>query len=392
MSAHVRHLAIATGIQVLISLSVASIPVLAPQIIPELGTGAGVVGYYAALTYGVAMNTALIGGRLVDRHGAIGIMQVSLALCGLGLLCAAHGSLAAFALSAVMVGAGMGPVTPAASALLARLTPAEWMALSVSIRLCGVPAGVALAGALLPSIAVGIHWRAGVVAVAFMCGALALALQGMRARLDVLKKTSTKAPGALYGLGFVLRDRALSIIAVASFFYAGIQHCFVTYATSYFTGEFHLTLAAAGALLTIAQLAGIGTRLFWGIVADRWVRGKLLLVLSGGGMAAAAAALGVMTEAWPYAAMVLVSAFFGATGIGWNAIYLNEVMRIAGPANSGTATGGTMFFTYLGMVVNPLIFGQIVTSTQSYSIGFFVMAVPVLIITLLLARLRTAAT
>ena len=75
-----------------------------------------------------------------------------------------------------MVGAGMGPVTPAASALLARLTPAEWMALSVSIRLCGVPAGVALAGALLPAIAVGIDWRAGVVAVAFMCGALAWAL------------------------------------------------------------------------------------------------------------------------------------------------------------------------------------------------------------------------
>ncbi|HMM71434.1 MAG TPA: hypothetical protein PKC22_04310 [Rhodocyclaceae bacterium] len=98
--AHVRYLAIATGIQAVVTLTVATVPVLAPSIIPELGMGAHLVGYYAALTYAIAMNTALLGGRLVDRHGALRITQISLLTCALGLLVATHGSLAGFALSA----------------------------------------------------------------------------------------------------------------------------------------------------------------------------------------------------------------------------------------------------------------------------------------------------
>ncbi|MCG3185643.1 MAG: hypothetical protein IOMNBAOH_00153 [Rhodocyclaceae bacterium] len=105
-------------------------------------------------------------------------------------------------------------------------------------------------------------------------------------------------------------------------------------------------------------------------------------------MAAAACLLGSMTEAWPYLAMAVVSALFGATGIGWNGVYLNEVARIAGRERIGLATGGTLFFTYLGMVINPLIFGQLVTHTHSYAIGFITIAVPVLISTWFVARMR----
>lgn len=386
--AHVRYLAIATGIQAVVTLTVATVPVLAPSIIPELGMGAHLVGYYAALTYAIAMNTALLGGRLVDRHGALRITQISLLTCALGLLVATHGSLAAFALSAVLIGAGMGPVTPAGSALLARVTPVEWMALSFSIRQSGVPAGVALAGAIVPSLTLAVGWRGSVAAVALTCVVLAVSLEGIRAGADHVDRSGSKGPDALYGLRFVLTDPGLAVIAVASFFFAGIQHCFITYATSYFTGEFHLSLPAAGVLLTIAQLAGISARLAWGLIADRWIRGKWLLVLSGFGMAAAACLLGSMTEAWPYLAMAVVSALFGATGIGWNGVYLNEVARIAGRERIGLATGGTLFFTYLGMVINPLIFGQLVTHTHSYAIGFITIAVPVLISTCFVARMR----
>ena len=81
--------------------------------------------------------------------------------------------------------------------------------------------------------------------------------------------------------------------------------------------------------------------------------------------------------------MLLVSSF-GATAIGWNGVYLAEVARQAPRGRAGEATGGTLFFTFSGVLVGPPIFAFLVEGGVSYSVAFLLVAVPALVCGLIL--------
>ncbi len=388
MPAHIFYLLVTTGIQALVTMAMATVPVLAPKIGEELGGPAILVGYYAALAYATATMTTLPGGRLVERFGPIRMSQICLGLCAAGLAIGTAGNFAALALSAVVVGAGLGPTTPASAHVLIRTAPAQLMSFTFSVRQTGVPIGVALAGIFVPLLVAGFGWRGALLAVSAYCTVLAAAIQPLRARLDQGSK-QPGPPGRIWdGLRIVASSRLLAGMAVGSFFFAGMQHCFVTYIVSYLTADFGMSLAAAGGMLTLAQLGGIISRLVWGVAAERWIRSRLLLGLLGLGMAASALLTAAMTSQWPTALIAGVAALFGATAIGWNGVYLAEVARLVPRQEVSAATGGTLFFTYLGMVVNPLLFGGIVTATGSYGAGFALIALPVAGCAILLLRLR----
>ena len=90
---------------------------------------------------------SLASGELVGRFGAIRISQACVILCAVGMLtmAALPASFAVlFALTAVLMGMGYGPITVASSEVLARTTRPERMALTFSIKQTGVPAGAAI--------------------------------------------------------------------------------------------------------------------------------------------------------------------------------------------------------------------------------------------------------
>ena len=61
---------------------------------------------------------------------------------------------------------------------------------------------------------------------------------------------------------------------------------------------------------------------------------------------------------------------FGASAIGWNGVYLAEVARRAPPGMASMATGGTLAFTFLGVVVGPPMFGALSGLFGTYRAGF----------------------
>ena len=65
---------------------------------------------------------------------------------------------------------------------------------------------------------------------------------------------------------------------------------------------------------------------------------------------------------------------FGGTAIGWNGVYLAEAARSAPDGKVGAATGGTLFFTFFGVVLGPPLFGWIVSVTGSYPLAFIFFA------------------
>jgi hypothetical protein len=115
-----------------------------------------------------------------------------------------------------------------------------------------------------------------------------------------------------------------------------------------------------------------------------------MLALLGFAMGSCAAATLAASPAWPSAALFLFAAAFGASAVGWNGVLLAEVARSAPSGKAGPATGGVLFFTYLGVVVTPPLFNLVLSLGGSYSIAYAAFAVPAFAVgaRLLLSRPR----
>jgi fucose permease len=159
-------------------------------------------------------------------------------------------------------------------------------------------------------------------------------------------------------------------MALASFTYSGMQMCLGSFLVVFLTERAGLSVGAAGAALSTAMIAGSIGRVAWGVVADNWVRPRMLLGLIGVAMAVSAFANALMSGAWPHAAIFAVSFVFGATAVGWNGVYLSEVARIAPAGKAGAATGASLAMTYAGVVFAPLLFWLIVHLSGSYAAAF----------------------
>src|SRR5690606_19722271 len=132
-------------------------------------------------------------------------------------------------------------------------------------------------------------------------------------------------------------------------------------------------LVTAGAVYSAMQAAGVAARVLWGWVADRLGRAGGLLAWLGFGSAAFLLALAAASPQWSIAAIAAVSALVGITASGWNGVYLAEVARIA-PEAVSHATGGTLIFTYLGVVAGPALFAAAVGLSGDYASGFHMAA------------------
>ncbi|MEL0324298.1 MAG: hypothetical protein VXA00_08050, partial [Rhodospirillales bacterium] len=96
------------------------LPNVAPQAGQALMLNAELVLYHTTLFYAISgLFQASVGG-LIIRWGAIRASQISLLGLGLGLALSMVGTLWAFALAALMMGAANSFSTPASSHLLAR--------------------------------------------------------------------------------------------------------------------------------------------------------------------------------------------------------------------------------------------------------------------------------
>ena len=72
----------------------------------------------------------------------------------------------------------------------------------------------------------------------------------------------------------------------------------------------------------------------------------------------------------------LFASLFGATAVGWNGVYLAEVARIAPQGQVSQATGGCLFFTFLGVVVTPLLFNLVLQLGGGYALAYALLGVP----------------
>lgn len=356
-------------VQTMTAMALVTVPVLTPEIAAALGIGTATVGLYQSVAFAGAALLALMSGSLVLRHGGVRVNQVSVVFSAIGLGLAITGIVPVIALGAILAGMGYGLATPAASHVLARVTPMERRGLVFSIKQSAVPLGGLVAGALFPPVAERFGWAPAIALSSLMVLSAALLIQPLRARLDDDRDPAHRvrigAPGQ--SIRLVLATPGLRPLVMVAFSFGAMQLSLFAFLVTYLVERVGLDLVAAGVLFAVMQGAGVVARIGWGWVSDRWVPARPLLAMLGLGTIASTLAAAAFSEAWPLAGLTIVCATLGVTAVGWNGIYLAEIARVVPIEKVGTATGGVLMFTFMGIVIGPSGFAAIVAATGSYT-------------------------
>ena len=380
-------------IQAMVAMALLTLPVMAPVAAKALEVSPALVGVYVAITYAGAMFASLTSGTTVSRLGPIRVSQLGLILCAIGLCLCAVPWLPAIGLGALLIGLGYGPITPASSQILARTTQPSQMALVFSIKQTGVPVGAMMAGAIVPSLMLGIDWQWSLVVVAVACVVSAALSQPLREALDDLRQASLtfQMSTLTTPLRMVLGHRALSTMAACSFMFSMVQMSLTTYLVTYLHDDLAYGMVSAGLLLSVTQMGGIGGRIAWGLVADRWLGAQKTLALLAILMAISALATALLLPTLPLWGIWAILLVFGASAIGWNGVYLAEVARQAPEGKASVATGGTLTFTFLAVVIGPPLFGALSSAFGTYRAGFLALVITSSLCAWVLYRLKPSA-
>ena len=377
--------------QSILTMAAFAIPVVAPAAAPDIGIPTVYVGGFTAVVYFVAMVGGLFAGALVVKLGTVRVMQMLLLASAAGTAAFTLGNVSAAIFCAVAVGIATGPMNPAGSYLLARTTPGRWRAFVFSAKQCATPMGGMLAGVVMPPLLLAYGWETAVAIIAAAGLTVVLLIQMPRQRLDAGRDPAQpfSAGAFMQPLRIVLRSSALRAVAIMAFIYGGGQVSVASYYVVFLTERIELSIATAGLLYAIFSGCGIPVRLFWGVIAERYLRSRTILILSGLIMAAALTLIANFGVGWPMLLVGAVTVLMGIGGNGWVGLLFAETVRLAPDDQAAEASAGAQFFAYGGIMAMPMVFGGIVAATGRYDWAFYLLAALSLIGALQLALTRT---
>ena len=375
-SAFLSLLTLLTVTHTLGTVIVFTLPAVSPIAARDYGVPVYMIGYQASLIALGIIIAHVFGGNLSLRWGATRVNQAGLLLMAVGAAILTIPSLATLVPASVSIGIGYGAMTPSASHILIRFTPAHRVNVVFSIKQTGVPLGGVLAATIMPALTLVAGWQVGLWIAASAAIAMALLLERWRAAWDADRRPSTPlAASPFRAVGIVWRQPSLRMMAFAGAGIVAAQVCLQSYTVPMFYEQFALSLVEAGWILTVSQVGGVFGRPFWGWLADRRRDCLTVLAMLACTLALAALGVGTLPSGWPQPLVYVLFFVFGATASGWNGAFLGEVARAAPPALVSTATGGALFFVSVAAIAAPIVFANIYAASTSYSMTFALLTV-----------------
>lgn len=358
------------------SMAQFAVAVVAPEAAPDIGVDATYIGVFTAIVYVFAMLSGATTAAFIARYGAIRVCQFTMFTAAAAMSVVALATPVAAIASAVLLGCAYGPFNPASAHVLAGVSTAQWRPLVFSIKQAGVPLGGTLAGLVVPLLTIRFGWEAGLLAVASAALVVMIMLQPFRQSYD-----ADRGPVRLFAslsvfkpLRLVFGDRTLRRFAITGFAYAGCQVSVGAFYVVYLVAALEMSLVKAGLIFAFVQFGAVFGRIFWGVIAERILSTRTLLVCLGGLTAACLAITAALTPTWPLTIVMVLGFVLGASSFGWVGIFLSEIAHLAPETKASEATGGVQFVYFGGVVVVPPCFGAIVNLSGSYTIAFLIIA------------------
>ena len=361
--------------QIASAMGIAIFPVIAPHLAQMLGVDASWVGYQMSILFGAAMLTSGFVGTVVLRWGACRAMQCSLWLSAAAMVAGLSGHLYVMPLVAVLAGASTALAAAGAAHLLFRFGPPKHRNLIFSIKQTGVPLGWATIALVAPVLTVVFSWRVSLLAVLLYSVAGALLMERWRRHWDDDRNPRAAAKtNMLTGVVVMWRYPTLRYLAMAGFFFSFVQLCIGSFTVNLLVQEAAYGLVAAGAMLSLVQVAGMAGRLVFGWIADRSGRAIAVLVLTSLIAAAGCLASMFISGSWPVPALAAFYVLFGIVAYGWNGVMHAQIARLSPPGMVSVATGGMMVWVFGGILVGPALFAATYRWIGSYTTTFGVLA------------------
>lgn len=349
---------------------------MAPELASAMGVPAAFIGLQISLVYGGAMATSLVGGTLTDRFGACRASQIALIVLGSGAALACWPALMTFALGSALMGLGYGLTNPAASQLLMRFAPARRRGLIFSIKQTGVPLGGVLAGACAPVLALTVGWQGALALLVVIAAVLAVLLQSRRAIWDEDRdRRAAVMRSPLADLRLVWSARPLRLLSLAGLCFAAVQLCLSAFTVTLLVTEVGMGILQAGLVMAAVQVCGVIGRIVWGWIGDTVGSGAAALLLATSVTIIGALATSIMSPLWPHLVIGVTLCAMGFSALGWNGVYLSEIARLAPADRVARASGGSLFFTFSGVLMGPPAFAGLHLLVGAYLHAFAALAV-----------------
>ncbi|WP_315768809.1 MULTISPECIES: MFS transporter [unclassified Bradyrhizobium] len=345
-----------------------SLPVFLKPIAAD--TGWSVAGVSSAMTIGfLAMAFTSMGwGTLSDRVGPLPVVLTG------SILLAASLALASFASSLItfqlMFGLMVGGATAAIFApMMATVT--GWFETHRSLAVSLVSAGMGMAPMTMSPLAawlVSSHdWRTSMRLIAVVVSAIMIPVSLLVRRAPAPERREAAAPGqdtapSEMTLSQAVRSPQFMILLATNFFCCATHSGPIIHTVSYAV-SCGIPLIAAVTIYSVEGLAGMGGRIAFGLLGDRF-GAKRVLVLGLLAQAFGALAYVFVRE---LAAFYSVAALFGFIYAGTMPLYAAIARENFPLRMMGTVIGGTAMAGSLGMATGPLAGGLIYDAFSSYA-------------------------
>ncbi|MCP3469398.1 MFS transporter [Bradyrhizobium sp. CCGUVB1N3] len=345
-----------------------SLPVFLQPIAKD--TGWSVTGISSAMTIGfLAMAfTSMAWGTLTDRFGPLPVVLTGSVVLTLSLTLASHAtSLIAFQfIFGLLVGASCAAIF---APMMATVT--GWFDTHRSLAVSLVSAGMGMAPMTMAPFAawlVSSHdWRTSMQLVALVVGAIMIPASLLVRRPPALANpqaatSEAGAPQAEMSLSEALRSPQFLILVATNFFCCATHSGPIIHTVSYAV-SCGIPLISAVTIYSVEGFAGMGGRIAFGLMGDRF-GAKRVLVL---GLLAQAFGALAYVFAHQLATFYAVAAVFGFIYAGTMPLYASLARDNFPLRMMGTVIGGTAMAGSLGMATGPLAGGLIFDAFSSYA-------------------------
>jgi MFS family permease len=344
-----------------------SLPVLLRPITQD--TGWSVTGVSSAMTIGfLAMAlTSMMWGTLSDRLGPLPVVLTGSIVIAVSLALASRAtSLLAFQfLFGVMVGGGTAAIF---APMMATVT--GWFETHRSLAVSLVSAGMGMAPMTMsPLVAwlVSNHdWRTSMLIVAGVVAAIMIPVSFLVRRPPALQAVAPASPGVVpqadMSLGEALRSPQFIILLATNFFCCATHSGPIIHTVSYAVAC-GIPMIAAVTIYSVEGLAGMGGRIAFGLLGDRF--GAKRVLVTGLLLQAFGALAYVFVQ--QLAEFYAVAALFGFIYAGTMPLYSVLVRENFPLRMLGTVIGGLSMAGSLGMATGPVAGGLIYDTFGSYA-------------------------
>lgn len=368
-----------------------SLPVLLRPIAQETGWSTTGISTAMTLAFVALALGSIVWGALSDRVGPrIVVLAGSLLLtAGLALASLATSLLAFQLCFGVVVGISAAAIF---APMMACVT--GWFDTRRSLAVSLVSAGMGMAPMTLSPLAAWLvqthDWRTALQIIAALAAALMLPVALLVRRPPALMQPAAAATGRAahepaLSVGQALRSAPFLILVLTSFLSCATHSGPIFHTVSYAV-TCGIPLMAAVSIYSLEGLAGMGGRLVFGLLGDRFGAARVLVLAL---LAQAMVALGYLA-ARELGSFYAVAALFGFTYAGVMPLFAviareNFPMRMM-----GTVIGATTMASSLGMALGPVLGGLIYDRFSSYAwlfVGAFALGLGAFLSALAFTRL-----